>query len=536
MRVCSLRNLPPDDSRAYLRSRGIPEDRHAHLVALTHGHPLALSLVADLARQDRSSSAALTLDNPDIMRVLLDRFVESVPSEAHREALELCAHARSTSEELLGVLFEPPLAGELFEWLRSLSFVDAGPLGIYPHDVARDVLDADFRWRNPSEYRRIHGKVREFVLRRIDETQGTIKQQAFFDLQFLHRSSPALQGYYTWTQMGTAYAEPAKLADHPEILQMVERFEGMESATIARHWLARQPEGFTVFRDAGSDLIGFLGTIALRETDAEDLDIDPAVRAAWEFAQRHGPLRPGEQMLYHRFLMERDVYQAPSPAMEMAHMSSFFDWLATARLGWIFIQLADPDYWESLMSYYILLRVPEGDFEVGGRHYGVFAHDFRVQPILKWIDEVARRELADEATLAALKASMPAPIVVLSEQDFADSVRQALRDYTQPERLAANPLLRSRLVIEHADGMPDVPALQDLLQQAAESLHGRPRDEKLYRAVWRTYFAPAASQEVAAESLDLPFSTYRYQLTNGIERISAWLWEREVHGWSEQSA
>ena len=78
--------------------------------------------------------------------------------------------------------------------------------------------------------------------------------------------------------------------------------------------------------------------------------------------------------------------------------------------------------------------------------------------------------------------------------------------------------------------------MQDLLRQAAESLQGRPRDERLYRAVWRTYLVPAASQELAAESLDLPFSTYRYQLANGIERIAAWLWERELHGWSEQSA
>ena len=217
-------------------------------------------------------------------------------------------------------------------------------------------------------------------------------------------------------------------------------------------------------------------------------------------------------------------------------MNSFFQWLATPQLGWIFIPVADPEFWESLMSYYILLRAPEADFEVGGRRYGVFAHDFRVMPILTWIDEVAQRELADAATLEALKANVPAPVIVLSEQDFGDAVRQALRDFTHPERLAASPLLRSRLVIDHAGVESGTAALQDLLRQAAESLQGRPRDERLYRAVWRTYLVPAASQELAAEALDLPFSTYRYQLANGIERIAAWLWERELLGWFEQSA
>jgi hypothetical protein len=49
-------------------------------------------------------------------------------------------------------------------------------------------------------------------------------------------------------------------------------------------------------------------------------------------------------------------------------------------------------------------------------------------------------------------------------------------------------------------------------------------------AVERTYVKPAASQEVAADLLGLPFSTYRRHLTQGVERIVAWLWEREIHG------
>ena len=36
----------------------------------------------------------------------------------------------------------------LFEWLRGLSFVESGADGLFPHDLARDVLDADLRWRD----------------------------------------------------------------------------------------------------------------------------------------------------------------------------------------------------------------------------------------------------------------------------------------------------------------------------------------------------------------------------------------------------
>jgi hypothetical protein len=47
--VVPLRNLRPDESRADLHARGVPADRHPAALAFTHGHPLALSLVADVS-------------------------------------------------------------------------------------------------------------------------------------------------------------------------------------------------------------------------------------------------------------------------------------------------------------------------------------------------------------------------------------------------------------------------------------------------------------------------------------------------------
>ena len=37
-------------------------------------------------------------------------------------------------------------------------------------------------------------------------------------------------------------------------------------------------------------------------------------------------------------------------------------------------------------------------------------------------------------------------------------------------------------------------------------------------------------QEAAAEVLGLPYSTYRRHLAQGVARIVAWLWDREVYG------
>ena len=109
-------------------------------------------------------------------------------------------------------------------------------------------------------------------------------------------------------------------------------------------------------------------------------------------------------------------------------------------------------------------------------------------------------------------------------------MRQALRDYTRPDALATNPLLHSRLTVESAGGAPEAATLQARIREAAEQLRANPRDEKLYRAIHRTYLEPAATQELAAERLGLPFSSYRRHLTTGIARITASLWWRELHG------
>ena len=79
-----------------------------------------------------------------------------MPTPAHRLALDACAHVRVLTEPTLAAALPGEDAQVLFGWLRGLSFVEQGPGGHFPHDLAREVLDADLRWRNPEEYRRLH--------------------------------------------------------------------------------------------------------------------------------------------------------------------------------------------------------------------------------------------------------------------------------------------------------------------------------------------------------------------------------------------
>jgi hypothetical protein len=117
-------------------------------------------------------------------------------------------------------------------------------------------------------------------------------------------------------------------------------------------------------------------------------------------------------------------------------------------------------------------------------------------------------------------------------------VRALLRDLQRPDRLVHNPLLRCRLV---EGQLPAIPAganpgpearraaLQEVLEEAVTTLQASPRDAKGFRALRRTYLAPAPSQEVAAQVLGLPSSTYRRHLSAGLQALTDILWERELH-------
>jgi DNA-directed RNA polymerase specialized sigma24 family protein len=526
LRVVSLRNLGPDDARTLLRRAEVPQPLHERVLELTHGHPLALSLLLDVLSLEQHDAPLHLSTVPDVVGTLVESFLAGVPSPRHRMALEVAAHARTTTAAQLRSALGDDDGDELFAWLRELSFVESGPHGLFPHDLARTVIDADLRWRDPAVYAHVHGVVRRDVVGRLTSTEGFEHQRALADLMFLHRGNPAALLFWDWETLGQVYADELRPGDGAAILAMVERHEGPESAAIAARWLERQPSAFSPFRGRGAEPVGFLAQLELHAAGADELERDPAARAAWAHAHRHAPPRTQDEVLLGRFYMDRDAYQAASQSFNVVTIRTTQEWLKRPRLSWYYLAFADPEAVAPLMAYIHFHRAPEADFEVGGRRYGVFARDWRRSGGAEWLELMAERELAGEGP--GPPAEPPPPELALSQRAFADAVRRALRDCCRAEALAANPLVRARVVREHRGG--GGAALRDLIEDAVDALRADPRDVKLARALERTYLKPAPTQEAAAEVLGLPFSTYRGHLTRGVERVSDWLWQRELYG------
>jgi hypothetical protein len=527
LRVVSLRNLSPEDSQAFLRKAGIDRHLHERIVRLTYGHPLGLALLTDVVT--RGGSVGSDVLSLDLVDVLLPRFVEMVPDSRHRRLLGACAVARRTTESLLRDVLEEGDVHDVFTWLRELSFVERRPDGVAPHDLARDVLDADLRWRDFDSYKHVFRKVREHGLALARTTSGRAQQRAIFDLKFLVRQARTAMSPVEWGSWGEYYPEPARPDDRESILQLVETWEGKQSAAIAARWLDRQPEGFFVIRDLHGEVQGMLAIVDLARSVLDDVDADPGARAAWDFAHSSAPPRRGEALTLCRFVVDRNSYQGPSPTLNATPILALQKQLSTPNLSWDFLALAEPDRWVEYFAAGDQPRAEGADFSVGDRRYGLFAHDFRKVPVDAWIELWTERALAQDVDVSPREH--PEAVLVLSHPDFEAAVRQGFKDLRRPDLLARNPLLRTRLVADrNREGASGAALLEAVLREAATALADHPRDDKLLRAVDRTYLRPAATQEAAAATLGLPFSTYRRHLTQGMTRIVSVLWDQEVYG------
>lgn len=526
-RIISLRNLRPDESERYLREQGLAE--YAPVLEATYGHPLALSLAVDLLRQGRASGAFDLRQQPDIVRTLLERFVADLPNPVYRQALEVCAHAFVTDEDLLAHCLGAEHSHAAFQWLRDLSFVEQGPHGLFPHDLAREVLEADLRWRNRSRFRELHYQVRGWIIQRILQSSGWIQQAAIFALLFLHRNNPFMRTFYDWQSMGQLYIDRASSAERQLIETAILQHQGPESLAIMRHWWPRPQSSFYVFRAPGGLIAGFGQVLALDEMLDDDLRADSALRAAVAHLTSVAPLRQGDVMLHFRNWMDIEHYQRSPTIFNMCAMIALRFFFDTPRLAYSFIAQHSSDTYAEMFSYLRFPLAPNAGFSSDGQQFGVFVHDWRVEPVFDWLEVMGERELLDE--IVPLEGQLSKPqLVALSQPQFAEAVRQALKHLHRPDLLAASPLLYARCLRDRADQEPTPATLQAVLRAGAAILTANPKTQKLHRVLWHTYFEPAPTQEAAAELLGLPFSTYRHQLGRAVDQVIGWLWQQELYG------
>ena len=512
--VYGLQLFDDSESRELLARAGVADGVHEKLMRLGRGHPLAMAMLADVARAGPVPETLAEV--PDLVTVLLETLLRDAPSPAHVDGLAVCAKAWLTTEDLLRELVGDD-APQVWAWLRRRPFISCGPRGLWPHDLVREVLDAEFERRLPERFRAIHRVVHDHVVVGLRRAAGLDRQMLAQHLVYLHRRSPLTKVFAQLRSEGTAAIVPARPDDLSTVYAIADAGLTSTSRSLLEEWATEVPSTMSVLRNT-EGIGGFVCNIAY-PTGSTMEDRDPVVRAVLDHVARTAPVRPGEQVAICRFMLGvTPSATAPSerelPGVLLASVSSLMEWI-TRPLAWAFIVFSDIEFFSAFFEY--LTFTPQLEVTVDGVRHAVYGIDWRRLPLGPWLDLMSEREHSGGTGPAPEHLLRPPPI---DRTAFAAAVRAALADLHRPDKLAASPLAGTNLA-RYGD-------LRPVLESAVDSLASEPKGDVLRAVMMRTYVRAAATQEAAAEALGLPFSTYRRHLGRALEHLVDLLWAVEI--------
>src|SRR6185437_9774522 len=187
--------------------------------------------LADVARGGTVPESLAEL--PDLISALLESLLRDAPTEAHVLGLATCARAWLTTEDLLRETVGDAAPG-VWAWLRRRPFVATRPGGLTPHDLTRDVLEAEFERRFPGRYRSLHRIIHDHVIAGVRATRGLERQLLAQHLAYLHRHGPLAPVYRALRGEGSASVVPARPGERGVLASWVASGEGAAAANSPR--------------------------------------------------------------------------------------------------------------------------------------------------------------------------------------------------------------------------------------------------------------------------------------------------------------
>ena len=511
--VHGLEELDAADSRDLLLGLGVT-DQVDRLAELGRGYPLALAMLAEVDRSGRRPDQLS--DAPDAVGQLCALILDDVPDDAHRTGLATCAHATRTTQDLLTRMIGSR-APEVWAWLESRPYVRQGALGLYVHDVVRELFEAELAHRSPAEYTQLHRAVRGYFQERMVDRAEPHPDRAAAEVLLLHRKTPLAAETSVLRDRGQLSVPRAGPAEREEIIALIETHEGSESADLARRWLTAQPR--SAYHCRADDGTAAFAVQVYLPGPGDLMADDPIAAAIWKFVSDRGPLRPGERVNVNRFAGADHRYQGDPLQLLVNGVSCILEWRTTPA-AWTFIVSFGVHYG----AYFDYLGLsPMLKLDVGGAPVTLFGWDRRRFPASAFFEMMETRELTGETGPPPAELMRPLP---LTRTSFDAAVRAALRRLTRAGGLDSSELLTSALVPPDATDPPAT--LNRVLREAVADLDRERGGAEHRRVLERTFLAGAPSQEAAAELLDLPFSTYRRHLARATDRLVEVLWAIEL--------
>jgi hypothetical protein len=378
MRCIQLSSLSREESSRLLEVHSIDKAAQEAILELSHGHPLALVLLAAEMRKHGRIPSSLGCD---AVKELIKRCVSGAPTPLHRKALEASARARTTTVALLADVVDPLQAPILFNWLREQCYMNVGARGLLPHDLVRDVVDEDLRWRDPAGSRELDSVLNRSLLKQLRD--GRHDSHTAMELQFLERNSAVMKRYFDFGALGSV-SIGATIADDREGIARLrdaglppaekEMFDLWSGHPATRMFVARRPSG---------SVCGVTLILEIDRVDDLTANKDPIVSAARRSLNQSGLGGDGVSMMSRFTIPEGDRREA-GPAMNALQICHLVHWATEQDLHFWIIVAHHPDHFAPLLAEMHFERMPGCDRTFGGTRVGCFVHDWKSEPWLAW--------------------------------------------------------------------------------------------------------------------------------------------------------
>jgi hypothetical protein len=263
-----------------------------------------------------------------------------------------------------------------------------------------------------------------------------------------------------------------------------------------------------VAREADDDVVGYL--IAVTVSNAPAWAFEDAVIGRWlEDARRRAG---GEDAVIWRDAIDfvRD------PSAEVRGMLGMAGILRSGRANPRYAYLPVNPHLPGAVAFADALEaehVSALDLNLAGVQISCRVADYGPGGILAEQRNFVYQELGLKPPESGIQSVPGAPPPNVA--DFTEAVRDALRDFRLPHRLAVSPLA------EGDDPDSRTESVRVKLREAADHAFGAtPNEELLQRVLVRGYLDPAPSHELAAHELNLSRAAYFRRLRTAAERVA----------------
>ncbi len=378
MRCIQLNSLSREEASLLLEVYAVDKAAHDAIHGLSHGHPLALVLLAAEMRKHGRIPSSL---GRDAVTELVKRCVSGAPTSLHRRALEVSARARSTTVAVLADVVDPLQAPILFNWLSEQCYMNAGTRGLSPHDLVRDIVDDNLRWRDPEASRELDGALNRCLLRQL--RNGQHDSHTAMELQFLERNSALMQQYFDFGALGSVSFGAAVAADRDEIARLRDAGLPPTEKKVFDLWFGHRATRTFVARRPDGSVCGVTLILDMDRVDDVTADEDPIVSAVRRSLGRSLRSADGVSMMSRFTIPEGDRREA-GPVMNALQICHFAHWATVQNLHFWIIVAHYPDHFSPLLAEMHFERVPGSDWSFEGMPVGCFVHDWKSEPWLAW--------------------------------------------------------------------------------------------------------------------------------------------------------